>query len=101
VKILSPFVLGALLAACGGGRVIPANTIYDDGDQDTPACQDPPRITPGPGNTGDECESAQEDCGLVCCQCAGDPDTFLASECYEGYCADLHDTCNDACNARN
>ena len=97
MKFLKAAVLAALFAACG--RAIPPNSVYDDGDQATGNCDDPPIVSPGPGGTGSACEDAR-DCGFVCCACSGDPDTFWGASCYRGYCADLTDTCDDVCASR-
>ncbi len=64
LKVLSVVVVGALISACGA-RAVPADTLYDDGNQGAANCPIPSNYGGQPGLPGDPCEDAVRDCSPV------------------------------------
>ncbi len=97
MKNLIALAMVATLMACGGSSA-PADTLYDDGDQNAPLCPIPATYQGAPGVEGDPCTNAAADCAPSCCQCSGasSDDSYWASECAGGSCTSGSQACNDA-----
>ena len=95
LKAFCTLAVSAMLISCGSPAV-PGPTIYDDGNQGAPNCPISATYQGQPGVPGDPCGDAAEDCSPACCECPSGSDSYWASECSGGYCADDADACNDA-----